>query len=328
MLPRVPSDNGDGPVDELGEGPKLSFIEHLEELRRRILACLAFFALCFFAAFFIAPKVIELLIAPLTTLTPTKTEDVLKLEVEPDGRLRVVQGADDLLSPSVGAKSSELRGIAIRSGQNEHVFQIAGKSQTSLFFLSPIEPFTLLVKGAFLVSLVASIPFAIYQLWLFIAPGLLPQERRIVKPILLASLLLFPLGAGFAYAVSHVMLKILLGFSDYIPGLQPNIVASHYLSFILTLMLGFGLVFEFPLVLILLARIGVVNSRFLIERRKYAILVIAIIAAAVTPTPDALNMLIMMAPLLILYEISIWVIRLIEPKALQHSFNEEASETD
>lgn len=318
-------------VDELGaeQSSKLSFIEHLEELRRRILLTLAFFFLSFFAAFFVSPKVIEILIAPLIQIQPpTIPEEVLRLHLAPDGTLRLAGTSADTLMSKLETMPKKLRSLSIRIGDREYHYAIGGKPQTALFFLSPLEPFTLLVKGAFLVSLVVAVPFAVYQLWLFIAPGLLPRERRIVKPILLASLLLFPLGAGFAYGVSHIMLKILLGFSEYIPGLQPNLVASHYLSFILTLMLGMGLVFEFPLVLILLARLGLVTSQFLAVRRKYAVLVIAVVAAAVTPTPDALNMLVMMAPLLILYELSIWAIRLIEPKSLRAEALATIEETD
>lgn len=297
------------------ESSKLSFIEHLEELRRRILITLAFFFLSFFATFFVSPKVIEILIAPLLQIQPATTpEEVLRLHLATDGTLRLAGATADALTSKLETMPKKLRALSVRVGNREYHYALGGKSQTALFFLSPVEPFTLLIKGAFLLSLLVAVPFAVYQLWLFIAPGLLPRERRIVRPILLASLLLFPLGASFAYGVSHIMLKILLGFSDFVPGLQPNLVASHYLSFILTLMVGMGLVFEFPLVLILLARLGVVTSQFLAVRRKYAVLIIAVVAAAVTPTPDALNMLVMMAPLVILYELSIWAIRLIEPK--------------
>ncbi len=296
----------------------LTFTEHLEELRRRILTTLLFFAVCLIAGFFVAPQVIGVLIAPLTHLkTQEVDEPSLVLDVGADGKIRLsAESLERVSSSTLTQGHQSIHTIVLRAGDKELVYTAPTRSQTSLFFLSPVEPFSLLVKGALFVAALLSIPMAVYQLWLFISPGLLARERRIVRPILISSLLLFPLGAAFAYAVSHVMLKVLLGFGSFIPGLQPNIVASHYLSFILTLMLGFGLVFEFPLLLILLARLGLVSSRLLAERRKYAILVIAIIAAAVTPTPDALNMVIMMAPLIILYELSIWAIRLSEPSSV------------
>ncbi|MGC8840628.1 MAG: twin-arginine translocase subunit TatC [Candidatus Sumerlaeaceae bacterium] len=302
--------------EEAEEGGRvLSFTEHLEELRRRIIVTLVFFAACFVGGFFVAPHVITILIAPLTHIeAPVHDEATIQLQVDADGRLRASPNFLDAISSGAQTgKQVSVQSLALKAGDKTFVFSGSTKTPSSLFFLSPIEPFSLLVKGALFVAALLAIPMAVYQLWLFVAPGLLPRERRIVRPILIGALVLFPLGASFAYAVSHVMLKLLLGFGDYIPGLQPNIVASHYLSFILTLMLGFGLVFEFPLLLLLLARLGLISSRMLAERRKYAIVVIAFVAAAVTPTPDALNMLIMMAPLIILYEVSIWAIRLIEP---------------
>jgi sec-independent protein translocase protein TatC len=303
------------PVPE--EAKVLSFTEHLEELRWRILITLGFFAVCFLASFFVAPKVIEVLIAPLTRIERLRAENTLSLDVRPDRVLVLGQNRDQSLSSTLAnlGTAGRIDALSVRVDGHEVVVPLGSKSQTSLFFLSPIEPFVLLVKGALLLSVFLTIPLGLQQLWLFVAPGLLQNERRIIRPILLASLVLFAFGVAFAYGISHAMLRILLGFSDYIPGLQPNIVASEYLSFMLTLMLGFGLVFEFPLVLILLSRLGIITSRFLVERRKYAILVIAVASAAITPTPDAFNMLLMMAPLLILYELSIWIIRLLEKRS-------------
>lgn len=162
-----------------------------------------------------------------------------------------------------------------------------------------------------LISLIFTIPLVIYQAWLFIAPGLKKRERRIIRPILLSSILLFPIGALFAYGVAYVALPVLLGFGHKIVGLEPNIVASEYLKFMLTLMLVLGVVFEFPLALVLLSRIGVVSSHFLVERRRYAILIITVLAAIFTP-PDPLSMIITIAPMLGLYELSIWLIRTFE----------------
>lgn len=202
--------------------------------------------------------------------------------------------------------------IAIEIPGRAQPLVVGERSGSNLFYLSPIDPFMLLIKGALLIAMVLSIPMLIYQIWLFVAPGLLRRERKVVKPIIIMSGLLFPFGALFAYYISHLTLKVLMSFGDSIAGLQPNIVASNYLGFILTMMLVFGIVFEFPLVLLLLANFGVIDSRFLVERRKWAVVIIAIVAAVATPTPDAFTMLSMMLPLVILYEISIWIIRIME----------------
>jgi sec-independent protein translocase protein TatC len=293
---------------------ELSFVEHLEELRRRIIYVIIFFLAAFCVSFFFAPHIVSILIAPLKVAT-SSDQATLSLSVRPDGVV-VIDNAESTSSPLNQPKTTTHpivpSFVQLRNGANVFLIPSGGKSNQNLFFLSPVEPFFLLVKASLLLALPLTAIVAIHQLWLFIAPGLLPRERRIVKPILLASLILFPLGASFAYAVSHVMLRILLSFSEAIPGLQANIVASSYLSFILTLMLGFGLVFEFPLLLILLSRLGLIDSAFLIQRRKYAILVIAVLAAVLTPSPDALNMILMMLPLIVLYELSIWAIRIIE----------------
>ncbi len=298
-------------------GRAQTFTEHLEELRVRIIICVVFFIFAFVLSFAVAPKVLGWLIKPLTRVTPSGPTPVLTLAVSSDGALRL-SPQDGAVSASLreleslAANQKELSGFQLRLPSGQTLRFGGARHQTNLFFLSPLEPFMLLLKGALLVSALIAIPMAIYQLWLFIAPGLLPRERQVVKPVLVASLFLFPMGAIFAYFLSHVMLRVLLGFSDYIPGLEPNIVASKYLGFMLTLMLAFGLVFEFPLVLLLFARLGLINASFLVERRKFAILLVAIAAAAITPTPDPLNMLLVMTPLIILYEVSIWVIRAVE----------------
>lgn len=293
----------------------LSFTEHLEELRWRIIHTLVFFLFSFFASFFVAPWVISFLIQPLLRVETARPENILSFIVRDDGLVAVESfGAQTSQTTLSLSQMRSIDAVRMRFSQGEVVLPLRGKNQSSLFFLSPAEPFWLLIKGALLLSIFLTIPVAIYQTWRFVEPGLLLTERRIVRPILVASVFLFLLGVFFAYLMSHVMLRFLLGLSAYIPDLQPNIVASDYLSFMLTLMLGFGLVFEFPLVLILLARLGLISSQVLAEKRKYAILVIAVAAAAVTPTPDAFSMVMMMLPLVVLYELSIWIIHLIEPR--------------
>jgi len=298
-------------------GRAQTFTEHLEELRVRIIICVVFFLFAFLLSFAIAPRVLGWLIVPLTRVTPSGGSSFLTIVVHSDGSLRLSPHDEDVSASLqalelLAANGKEVAAIQLRLPSGQTLSLGGTRHHTNLFFLSPLEPFMLLLKGALLVSALVAIPMVIYQLWLFIAPGLFPRERRVVKPVLVASLFLFPVGAIFAYFLSHVMLRVLLGFSNYIPGLEPNLVASKYLGFMLTLMLAFGLVFEFPLVLLLFARLGFINASFLAERRKFAIVLVAVAAAAITPTPDPLNMLLVMTPLILLYEVSIWVIRAVE----------------
>lgn len=312
----------------------LSFTDHLEELRVRLIICVAFFVVTFLLGFMVSPKVVEWLIRPLTQLqTDLTPENTLTLTMTQDGNLhwnvpRTVAGAVDTTKALAAIARDRL---AIKLPVEDRSVVVGARSSSNLFFLSPIEPFMLLVKGALLVSAIFSFPMIIYQGWLFIAPGLKRKERRVARPVLLASLILFPVGAGFAYLIAHIALKVLIGFGDNIPGLQPNIVASKYLGFLLTLMLAFGIVFEFPLILVLLSRIGVVDADLLVKRRKWAIVILSVVAAVATPTPDPFTMTAMLLPLLALYEASIWAMRAMEKAGgpvPQRRFKWGASETE
>lgn len=294
----------------------LTFTEHLEEFRVRIIIVLVCFVIFFVAGFFLAHNVLGWMIAPLTHVKQPIHGEVLTLRLRPDGLLALDSPA--LASPAskdpqavsqvLSKLSTNQLAIEVTSGTR---VLLGARSSSQLSFLSPVEPFFLLIKGGLFISCIFTIPLAFYQLWLFVAPGLTRKERRAAKPILLSSFLLFPIGALFAYFVSHVALQVLIGFSDNIPGLQPNIVASEYFSFMLKLMLVFGVVFEFPLVLVLLSRMGIINSAFLVQRRRYAILIIAVLAAIFTP-PDPFSMIVTILPMIILFEISIWAIRALE----------------
>ena len=280
---------------------------------------------CFLVGFYFSPAMLSLLIAPLTHMERPTPVRAPVFALGADGTLRLKEPVEmlDLLARSgdAGATATAemaalVGGMRARQVQWElpdgtRVPLGGGRSATSLYYLSPVDPFFLIVKGAMLISAVVVVPLTIYQFWLFVAPGLRRRERKIVRPILLSAFLLFPVGAAFAYFVSHFALRALMAFGSRIPFLEPNIVASEYLGFILMLMLAFGLIFEFPLVLVLLNRMGIVTSRTLAEKRRYAILLISIMAAIFTP-PDPFSMIAGILPLVVLYELSLWVIRVFE----------------
>ncbi|MCX7717588.1 MAG: twin-arginine translocase subunit TatC [Candidatus Sumerlaeaceae bacterium] len=296
----------------------LSFTEHLEELRMRIIICCVVLVLSFLLGLYFSPTALAFLMRPLSNLPVAPSETTLALRLEPDGALRLDPQAEksgDAASTAVATLAQPASRLVITDHAGRPLAQIGPRDASHLFFLSPVEPFVLILKGALLVSAVVTVPVTVYQLWLFIAPGLLVRERRIVRPIIAASMALFPSGAIFAYFVSSVALKVLLSFGQQIPGLEPSLVASKYLSFILTLMLVFGVVFEFPLVLLMLSRFGVIDAAFLSDKRRYAIVVMSIVAAVATPTPDPFTMLAMLLPLLALYEVSILLVRALEKAA-------------
>ncbi|MDI6763876.1 MAG: twin-arginine translocase subunit TatC [Thermodesulfobacteriota bacterium] len=173
----------------------------------------------------------------------------------------------------------------------------------SLIFTSVAEAFFTYMKVAFIAGIILTSPFVLFQVWAFVAPGLYRNEKRYVIPFVAAGSFFFALGILFAYFVAiPVGFKFLLGYAtDFI---KPMPSMKEYLSFSIKFLLAFGLVFEFPVVLVLLARIGVVDAKMLARHRKYAILLIFIFAAVMTP-PDVISQLLMAIPLMGLYELSI-----------------------
>jgi sec-independent protein translocase protein TatC len=150
-----------------------------------------------------------------------------------------------------------------------------------------------------------------YQAWKSFSPLFRPKESKSTLPIFLTALLLFYLGAFFCYFVSLPFgVQFLLGYQS--AHIKPMISVGKYVSFCAVFIFGFGLSFELPLILALLSYIKVVNAAFLTRNRKYAILLIAIIAAVVTPTPDVFNMSLMGVPLYLLFEVGVILVKIIE----------------
>lgn len=178
-----------------------------------------------------------------------------------------------------------------------------------LTFTSPTEPFLLTLKVAFAIGLVIASPVVIYQVWAFLAPALYKREKRVIIPALSVGVILFSAGAAAAYFYAlPAALGVLFSFQRN--DLAAIITIDKYFGFALPFMLAFGVVTELPLVVVILASLGLVTPRFLSKNRRYAIVVSAFLAAFLTP-PDALSMIMMMVPLLLLYEISIfcaWVV--------------------
>jgi sec-independent protein translocase protein TatC len=175
-----------------------------------------------------------------------------------------------------------------------------------LIFLSPTGAFMTYIKVAIYAGLVFSLPYVAWEFWRFIVPGLLSKERRLVPPIVFFTVLCFLLGAAFAYYVIIPFgLQFLIGGfqTDY---LTANITINDYLGFVVTMILVFGVVFELPVLAYFLSLIGLLTPEFLRSKRRYGIVVIFIVAAILTP-PDAFTQCMLALPLLVLYEISIWV---------------------
>ena len=195
---------------------------------------------------------------------------------------------------------------------------LAGQPNRHLIFTALYETFFTYVKVSAFGAICLSFPYIAAQLWLFIAPGLYKNERRAFLPFLFASPVMFLIGASFVYYLMlPYAIHFFLGFES--PGghgtlpIELNARVSEYLSFVMTLIFGFGLCFQLPVLLTLLGRVGLVSSTQLAGARRYAIVGVFALAAILTP-PDAFSMLSLAVPLVALYEISILCVRLIEKK--------------
>lgn len=178
-----------------------------------------------------------------------------------------------------------------------------------LVYLYPGEAFMVHLQVALIVGVMLSSPVVLYQVIRFVVPGLLAKERRILSVGLPLSLLLFVVGIVFAYQVIlPLAYKFFLGFSS--DSLEPMISIGNYVAFVFRLVLPFGLVFQLPLFVLILTSIGVLSPAFLVRSRKYMILVIVIVATVLTP-PDVISQTLMALPMLILYEVSIVLARLV-----------------
>jgi sec-independent protein translocase protein TatC len=241
--------------------PAMSFLEHLEELRKRLIYCVIAVVIGFFACWSYAERIFELMQKPIM--------------------------------------------VALKNN---------GMAE-KLVYLSPTEPFNLYLKIGFLAGLFVASPFVLYQVWLFIAPGLYRHERRYVLPFMVSTIGLFLAGGYFGYKLVYpAALEFLIGYGKQF---QPMITIGEYTDLFLTVIIGLGVVFELPILVFFLALMGVVSAGWMWRNVRYSILVIFIIAAILTPTTDILNMCIFAAPMVALYLLSIGIAWLVHPKRRQ-----------
>jgi len=181
-----------------------------------------------------------------------------------------------------------------------------------LVFLNPTDPFNLYLKVAGLAGLFLTSPFVLYQVWMFISPGLYRNEKRYAVPFMVSTITLFISGGYFGYRIVYPRaLDFLIGFGKQF---QPMITIVEYTQLFFSIVLGMGLIFEMPILVFFLAFMGIMSPEFMIKHFRYSILIIFIIAAIVTPTPDIVNMCVFAAPMLALYALSIGVAWLVHPK--------------
>lgn len=239
-------------VSARAELPGMSLMEHLDELRRRIVHSAAYLAVGFFICWFFRDRIVAFLQAPLNKI---------------------------------------------------------GKS---LVFTHPMDALNLDLQASLLAGAILASPFILFQVWLFIAPGLYQKERRFVVPFMGATVGLFLTGASFGYFfVLPAAIRILI--VDFGHNFTPMVTIEDYTSFFLSVILGLGISFELPILIFFLALLGVVSPKFLWDNIRYAILAVFLVAAIITPSPDPWTMCIYAIPMLVLYLVGIGVAWWVHP---------------
>ena len=238
-------------------GGQMSFLEHLEELRQRLVYAVLSVVVAFLFCFYFHEQIYDFLAVPVTD--------------------------------------------ALRSFNPEY---------DRLVYTNPMEPFNIYLKISFVAAIFVSSPLILWQLWLFVSPGLYRHEKRYVLPFITLTSGLFMAGGYFAYRVIlPPVLKFLLEFGGEF---QPFIHINEYFSLASTMLVGMGLVFELPVIILILSIFGIVTPGLLLRNIRYAILIIAILAAALAPTPDWVTLLLFSLPMLALYFLSIGLCFLVQ----------------
>ncbi len=290
--------------DEDIEGSRAPLLEHLTELRTRLIVCTVAVVLAFILCFAFSQQIYLFLVEPFTVAA-----QIIAQQRAGGGHA----GPFDVLFALTGIRS------------------VAGAPppDLTLIFTAPLEFFFTRMRLAGFGAIILTFPVLAWQLYRFVAPGLYRRERRAFLPFLLAAPFLFLLGAALVY---YVMLPFILWFSlsQEVTGaagpggvnvqLLPKV--SDYLSLVTTLLLSFGLCFQLPVVLSLAGLAGLVSSQQLRAGRKYAIVGIVAVAAFVTP-PDPISQIMLSVPIILLYEVAIWCVRLME---LRRTREDEAAD--
>ncbi|QDT99817.1 twin-arginine translocase subunit TatC [Gimesia aquarii] len=297
---------------DLFDESTMSFGDHLETLRVHLWKALIGLAICVVGALFIGHKIVAVVRAPIDSAL--KEYNLDKLPHPDDPVLDPEQKTADqkaTIEEMIASLSSEKEQTpetkTLQKILTDYQYRLNNIEETMAepVTLAVQEAFTTIyLKVSFVAGLVFASPWVIYQIWLFVAAGLYPHERKYVYIYLPISIFLFLGGALFCfYAVFPFVLNFLLGFNKLL-GVNPQIRLSEWISFAITLPVMFGLSFQLPLIMLFLERISIFTVKDYHEKRRMAILIIAIISMLMTPA-DPMSMLLMMLPLIFLYELGI-----------------------
>lgn len=297
---------------DLFDESTMSFGDHLETLRVHLWKALIGLAICVVGALFIGDQIVAVVRAPIDSALKEYNLDKLPHPddpiLDPDQKAADQKATIEELIASLGSKKEQTPETkALQKILTNYQYRINNIEETMAepVTLAVQEAFTtIFLKVSFIAGLVFASPWVIYQIWLFVAAGLYPHERKYVYIYLPMSIILFLGGALFCfYAVFPFVLNFLLSFNKLL-GVNPQIRLSEWVSFAVTLPVMFGLSFQLPLIMLFLERISIFTVKDYHEKRRMAILIIAIISMLMTPA-DPMSMLLMMLPLILLYELGI-----------------------
>jgi len=182
-----------------------------------------------------------------------------------------------------------------------------------LYYMSPGEAFFSYLRVSFFAGFLIALPVVLYQVWAFILPALSIKERIATLILVPLSVILFFIGLIFSYMfVLPAGIKFFMGFAT--EDLQPLLSLGEYLSFVISFLLPFGFIFELPLVIIVLAKLGMIDSRFLIDKNKHVLVLSFVVGAVIAPTPDVISQTMVAVPILVMYEMSILIVKYILKK--------------
>lgn len=289
---------------------ELTLIGHLEELRYRLIVCIAALFVLTFISFFFAKPVLEFLIKPVTAvspfLPPPPVQPSIVLRVDAGGSLSVKQPAALAdFDPAAPPPHLVLEFAAADDARTTRAIDLTPKkSGSDLIYTNPMDPFMMPFKVSIILGILLSLGVWVYQIWRFVAPGLTEPEKRVVGPMLAGAIVLFPVGAGFAYVLFFLLIPVMQRY--IVPGIATLYTIRDYLKLMTSMMIVFGVIFELPLVVALLARIGIVTPAFLRHYRRHIYVGLSVVAMVITPA-DPFSMLIALIPLVILFECSVWL---------------------
>lgn len=182
-----------------------------------------------------------------------------------------------------------------------------------LYYMSPAEAFFTYLKVSFFAGFLLALPIVLYQVWAFIVPALSTKERIASFILVPSSVVLFFIGLAFSYSlVLPAGIKFFMGFAT--EDLQPMLSLGQYISFVISFLLPFGFIFELPLFIVVLAKLGMIGSAFLTARRKHVLVLSFVVGAIISPTPDVFSQTMVAVPILVMYEISLFIVKYILKK--------------